>query len=133
TEDGGVVLYGRGRDLQEFEVAVEFDEDHCRWKALGDPAAVFLNDTRLEIAKAMQAGQQTPGGIITVTGLSEANVSQTLRRMVRDGQAKKEARGCYVLTDALLERVSEVSGCQKPDGQSDNLTDLTPSEGVVAS
>ena len=128
TEDGGVVLYGRGRDLQEFEVAVEFDADHCRWKALGDPVAVFLSDTRLEIAKAMQAGQQTTGGIITSTGLSEANVSQTLRRMVRDGQALKEARGCYVLTEALLKRVSEVSGCQDGDGEPDNLTDLTTSE-----
>ncbi len=129
TEDGGVVLYGRGRDLQEFELALEFDAERCRWKALGDPAAVFLSDTRAEIVKAMKAGKQTPGGIITFTGLSEANVSQTLRRMVKDGQAKKEARGCYVLTDKLLERVSEVSGCQKSEGQSDNLTDLTPSEG----
>lgn len=128
TEDGGVVLYGRGRDLQEFEVAVEFDADHCRWKALGDPVAVFLSDTRLEIAKAMQAGQQTTGGIIMTTGLSEANVSQTIRRMVRDGQALKEARGYYVLTEPLLKRMSEVSGCQDGDGETDNLTDLTPSK-----
>ena len=128
TEDGGAVLYGRGRDLQEFEVAVEFDQDHCRWKALGDPSVVFLSDTRLELAKAMKAGKQTPGAIATVTGLSETNVTQTLRRMVRDGQALKEARGCYVLTEALSERVSEVSDCQDGTGETDNLTDLTPPE-----
>ncbi|MDG1370918.1 MAG: AAA family ATPase [Paracoccaceae bacterium] len=128
TEDGGAVLYGRGRDLQEFEVAVEFDPDHCRWKVLGDPSVVFLSDTRLELAKAMKAGKQTPGAIATVTGLSETNVTQTLRRMVRDGQALKEARGCYVLTEALSERVSEVSDCQDSTGETDNLTDLTTPE-----
>ena len=48
--------------------------------------------------------------------------------MVRDGQALKEARGCYVLTEALSERVSEVSGCQDGDGETDNLTDLTTPE-----
>ena len=77
----------------------------------------------------MKAGNQTPGGIITFTGLSESNVNKTLSRMVRDGQAEKEARGCYSLTNKLLERVSEVSGCQDDDGEPDNLTDLTPSEG----
>lgn len=129
TEDGGVVLYGRGRDLQEFELALEFDATRCRWKALGDPTAVFLSDTREEIVKAMKAGNQTPGGIITFTGMSESNVNKTLSRMVRDGQAEKEARGCYSLTNKLLERVSEVSGCQDGDSEPDNLTDLTPSEG----
>ena len=63
-----------------------------------------------------------------MTGLSEANVTQTLRRMVRDGQALKEARGFYVLTEALSERVLEVSDCQDGIGETDNLTDLTRPE-----
>lgn len=32
----GVTLSGRGRDIEEFETALEFDKDTCRWRVLGD-------------------------------------------------------------------------------------------------
>ncbi|MCH8167159.1 MAG: AAA family ATPase [Proteobacteria bacterium] len=44
--DSGVILYGRGRDLEEFETGLEFDAMACRWRDLGDPAEAFANDTR---------------------------------------------------------------------------------------
>ncbi len=96
-EDGGVVLYGRGRDLKQFEHAIEFDTERCRWKMLGDPDTVFLSDTRRSISDALQLGKETIGGIVSDTGLSDANVRQTLRRMVAKGQARKLDRGRYTL------------------------------------
>ena len=42
--------------------------------------------------------------------------------------AENDRIGNLVLTEALSERVSEVSDCQKSEGQSDNLTDLTTLE-----
>ena len=41
------------------------------------------------------------------TELSESNVNKTLKRMVRDGQVKKEGRGCYVRQRRCQK------GCQK--------------------
>jgi hypothetical protein len=42
--------------------------------------------------------------------------------------AENDRIGNLVLTEALSERVSEVSGCQDGDGETDNLTDLTTPE-----
>ena len=41
----GVTLYGRGRDIEEFEVAAEF-VDRCRWRVLGPAADVRRSDER---------------------------------------------------------------------------------------
>ncbi len=99
NEGDGVLLYGRGRDLPEFEHAVEFDAVRCRWKNLGAPDTVFLSDTRRLILVAMNDGKETIGGIVGHSGLTETNVKQTLRRMLAKGQAVKRERGCYTLPD----------------------------------
>lgn len=44
------------------------------------------------------------------------------------GNAENDRIGNLVLTEALSERVSEVSDCQNGTGETDNLTDLTPSK-----
>jgi RecA-family ATPase len=44
--DGGCILYGRGRDLEEFEIAMEFDKATCRWRDLGDAMPVACDDER---------------------------------------------------------------------------------------
>jgi hypothetical protein len=31
----GVTFYGRGRDIEEIETAVQFDRELCRWNILG--------------------------------------------------------------------------------------------------
>lgn len=97
SEDGRIVLYGRGRDLKEFSKAVELDETCCRWKILGDPDTVFLSDTRQSIVEALRLGKNTPAEIEQHTELQSANVRQTLRRMVRKGQVRKLERGQYTL------------------------------------
>lgn len=128
NEGDGVVLYGRGRDLPEFEHAVEFDAERCRWKLLGDPDTVFLSDTRRMIMEAMQAGKETLGGIGTHTGLTDANVRQTLSRMAKTGQVNRGERGCYTLPETTpCTPVTSVTMSQTPS-TCDNVTVVTPLE-----
>ncbi len=110
-----VTLYGKGRDIKGFQHAVEFDEERCRWKYLGDPDSVFVGDTRRLIIKALEDSCHTPSAIQRHTGLSEANTDKTLKRMVEKGQIKKTGRGRYDLISFAQEKVedlSELSGCQ---------------------
>ena len=123
--DSGVILYGCGRDLEEFEVGLEFDPHTCRWRDLGDPVEAFASDTRTAIFEAVRAGKTAAKAIISETGINADNVYQTLRRMVRVGDLKNDGRGTY---SRPLDPLSEVSECQKQRPQSDNLTDLTGGE-----
>lgn len=96
SEDG-VVLYGRGRDLEEIEIGVEFDPESCRWRDLGDPAEAFASDTRAAIFAALRSGANTPKGIAETTGIEPENIRQTLGRMVRADDIRKAGRGKYEL------------------------------------
>lgn len=97
VEHGGCILYGRGRDLPEFEHGVAFDEVRYRWTIVGDPDTAFLSDTRSLIIAALDAGKQTPAAIAEHAGLSAANARQTLRRMHVANQVSKDGRGCYMV------------------------------------
>jgi hypothetical protein len=134
TEDGGVVLYGRGRDLQEFEKGVEFDQERCRWKYVGDPDTVFLGGSRQRILKALEAGMQTPTAICEHSQLTMDNTNQLLKRMAEKGQIVKSGRGLYETKarhEERLSTLSEVSVCQLGAGETDKLTELTPLVEVI--
>jgi hypothetical protein len=45
TKDG-TSLYGRGRDIEEFEVSVELNLSTCRWAVLGEASAVRMTTER---------------------------------------------------------------------------------------
>ncbi len=152
--DGGCILYGRGRDLEEFETGLEFVPRTCRWRDLGDPVEAFAGDTRQTIFAAIKAGKTAAKDIIAETGINADNIYQTLRRMVRSGDLKNDGRGTYsrpsdplppcqesqvVRTDSEVfenkgvskasESDSRPQGCQVVRNnarQSDNLTLLTP-------
>lgn len=93
--DGGVVLYGRGRDLAEFELAVEFDAERCRWRELGAPSEAFAGETRRLILAAMRAGKQSPTAISEASGLDYELCKKTLQRMAAAGEAVKNGHGIY--------------------------------------
>jgi hypothetical protein len=125
TGDGGCVLYGRGRDLAEFELAVEFDTDTCRWRDLGDPMEAFASDTRQKIFTAIKAGKRTPAAITEMTGISADNARQTLGRMVTVGDLTKEGRGLYHIKSNPLTPCHNSHIVTMPDTESDNVTNVT--------
>ncbi|MFT3688863.1 AAA family ATPase [Paenirhodobacter sp.] len=89
------ILYARGRDIAEFELAVKF-EDH-RWQVEGDPKLAFAGDTQKILIDAMTKGATTPKKMGEATGLSGENVRQTLQRMVKQQRVFRQGYGKYVL------------------------------------
>jgi hypothetical protein len=120
--DGGCVLYGRGRDLEEFETGLEFNADTCRWRDLGDPVEAFASDTRQAIFTAIRAGHYSPAKIGEAAGIENELIKKTLQRMVRAGDLKRTGRGRYEITPDPL---SLVSPCPQSDEKGDKGTEGT--------
>jgi predicted transcriptional regulator len=100
--DGGTkqpVIYGRGRDLEEVETAVQFDKDAGRWEIIGEAWQVADTHERREIQQVL--GRSTdplsPKEIAEIIGKSSANVQKMLSKMEDAGQVTRASRGAYVL------------------------------------
>jgi hypothetical protein len=95
----GATLSGRGRDLEEFELAVQFDPCKCRWKSLGVASDVRRSDERTKILRClMDAGPEglSPKELEHETGMPGTNIRQLLSKMVKAGEISKSGRGRYL-------------------------------------
>jgi hypothetical protein len=94
----GTTLYGRGRDIEEVEVAMSFDRTTGHWTLLGEAADVRRTDQRVTLLKALRdAGEpMTPADLASATGMDSNNVRQLLFKMVKAGEVEKAAYGRYV-------------------------------------
>ena len=95
----GVTLSGRGRDIEEFETAVQFDRDNCRWRVLGDAVEVRRSDERKLILDALATTTEpmTSRELSDVTDQPDGNVRRMLAKMAKAGEVEKAARGKYRL------------------------------------
>lgn len=95
----GFTLYGRGRDVEEFNIALAFDADHGTWRALGDAADVGRSETRLTILNALRSapGPLSPADVAAETGLAAGTVRVRLRAMLANGDVIQTTRGTYGL------------------------------------
>jgi hypothetical protein len=84
----GITLSGRGRDIEEYEVAVEFDRARCRWKVLGAATEVRRSDERKAILDALaEAGKPlTPSEIAHAAKMQANNVRYLLHKMNKAGE-----------------------------------------------
>jgi AAA domain len=96
---GQVVLYGKGRDLPDFEKAVEFDKERCTWTVKGDAKTVQVSEQRQAVIDAMRrvGGVLTPKVIEYETGMQAGNVRWLLHMLAQDGDIVREGRGRYRL------------------------------------
>jgi hypothetical protein len=96
-DSNGATLYGRGRDIEEIEKAVEFVREICRWRVLGQAAEVRRSDERSAILDALREAAEplSPREVADLTGHSYDAVRQTLIRMAKAGEVKKTKRGQY--------------------------------------
>jgi len=101
--DGTFVFKGRGRDIDEFDIAVRFDRDECRWRALGDAAETKLSETRAAILAVLrdQGWFMTAPQVAQIVGCSRNAAAQMLFKMARDGQVIKGKRGEYGLPTVI--------------------------------
>lgn len=111
----GVTLSGRGRDVAEFDTAMEFDRDTCRWSVLGDAKEVRVSHERKAILAAL-AGETEPVGpnvIADVSGLASANVRFLLGRMGKAGQVQKVGRGKYLHPDISPPNIANIANIEE--------------------
>ena len=95
----GVTLYGRGREIEEMELAVEFIDG--AWNVLGDAAEVRRSEERSAILEILSSADEPmgPKEIADALGWKTDNVKQLLFKMHRDGEIKKQGRGRYCVAD----------------------------------
>jgi hypothetical protein len=99
--DTGTTLYGRGRDIEEVETAIEFDRQSCRWTIRGQAAEIRRSDQRKKIILALdEAGEPlSPTNITDATGMPSGNTRQLLLKMTKSGEVQKVGPGKYTLPD----------------------------------
>lgn len=95
----GVTLYGRGRDIEEIESALQFDKISCRWSVLGEASEVRISAERRDVLDALREAEEplSPGKIAEAIGKKRNAVDQILRSMSAAGQIKRRGRGAYSL------------------------------------
>lgn len=93
----GCTLGGRGRDLEEFELAIQFDANICQWSILGKASDVQRSSERQAIIGLLEQTAQplSPKQIADSLGMSDDGVRQMLLRMTAAGEITKAARGLY--------------------------------------
>jgi hypothetical protein len=97
-DGNGCSLYGRGRDIQEFEKAISFSKDACRWTLQGDASEVRRTDERGTIQDILLEATEplSPKEIAIASGMARNSVDQLLYKMARSGEVLKAGRGSYV-------------------------------------
>jgi hypothetical protein len=98
---GHNVLLGKGRDMPEFEKAVERDQVTCLWHILGDASDLRRSAERTKVLNALREATEpvSPNVIATETRMRTNNVSFLLAKLCKEGVAKKVGYGKYQLAD----------------------------------
>lgn len=88
------ILYGRGRDLEEFEISLDHD-DNGRWTVMGDAEAAQRCDSKKLVIEVLKRdGEMQAAEIGFRTGLGEY-ARKLCDRMAKSGDIKKTGPGRY--------------------------------------
>jgi RecA-family ATPase len=94
-KDGSAGLYGRSRDVDVIDKAMEFNRETCRWTILGDAADVRRSREQQEVLDALDAGQKALKDIATIVGKPVKAVFKLLERMAKKSDVIRTERGVY--------------------------------------
>jgi len=92
------VIYGRGRDLKEFEHALSYQDG--RWSIMGDVETLQRSAERNTILEALKGAPKDgyrPKDLEQISNIPPNNLKQLLFKMTKAGEVKKMGRGRYVL------------------------------------
>lgn len=100
-DGNGATIYGRGRDIEEIESAVEFNKGDCRWFVMGQASEVRCTDERSAVLNALFDADEPmgPREISIATGANRNSVDQLLYKMAKAGEVRKAKRGRYIHPD----------------------------------
>jgi DNA-binding transcriptional ArsR family regulator len=95
---GGVTLYGRGRDIDDIEDAMELDRTTGHWTILGEASKVRKSEARKIILDTLRGeDEMSVSDLTAATGMERNALDQLLWKMVRNAEVKKTKRGHYGL------------------------------------
>jgi hypothetical protein len=103
-QGGAMILYARGRDIEESETALQFDKESCKWTMLGPEAlAASVSNERAKIIDALQsfvpANDKDGMAVSEIMAATEATsrnaMDRLLHKMRMDGQIIRARRGVY--------------------------------------
>lgn len=105
------VLYGRGRDIEDFETALEFKRDIGTWIILGAAAEVGKTNERHAILTVLkdQSNPLTAREISDLLGKSADAVRKCLTRMYIAKEVEKTERGKYTCPSSPIVSSDPVS------------------------
>ena len=97
-DDMGHFLYGRGRDLEEFSVAIQ-QNDRCRWDNLGPKPEGQVSPEREKIVAVLRRADKPMAldAIAEAVGAKTANTKALLSKMHQEGVVERAATGVYRL------------------------------------
>jgi RecA-family ATPase len=100
-QSGAVILYGRGRDLEELEKAMSFDRAACTWTIAGEVQDARRSAAQQKILDALvELGEPaTPSEIAAEARTKSANVRQLLRKLLDAGLVYRQEDGKYALKE----------------------------------
>ena len=97
TRTGQMMLYGRGRDIEEIERGVRFKSDNGTWEIVGAAHEIARSNERQDILDLLKMSNK-PMKINEISdnlGKRYDTIRQSLTRMARAGEIKKISRGLY--------------------------------------
>lgn len=95
--DPNAVLHVKGRDINEAELAIQFDNETGKWLKLGKAEDWRISEERREIIKLLidEGGPMHPKEIAYALGKKGVTIRSTLARMARGGDITKLGDGRY--------------------------------------
>jgi hypothetical protein len=97
---GGTVLVGRGRDTEDVDLAMEFNDATCRWTIIGDAAEVRHSDQQGRVLAALKNAEEglPTNEIMAAAELaSRGSADVLLGKMAAAGDVERLKRGLYGL------------------------------------
>lgn len=109
--DYGVVLYARGRDIEDSEAMLEFDRSSHRWNIVEPTGVVTKSEARAAVLAALASSLKPLSAvdIAAATGRSRSAIDTLLHRMIADDEVRRAGRGRYALAaDSSQHAIHEV-------------------------
>jgi hypothetical protein len=138
-QSGMVKIYLRGRDIEEAELAAEFNRETCRWRIVGGAEEAFRSQERQAVIAALkEAGTDKTGkpnamtldDILAATERSDRSALRSLLHKMRKANEVVSPRvGYHALPGDPLNSVDAVDGAaSEPVGDDQGIDNTTVSE-----
>jgi AAA domain len=96
TRAAETVLFAKGRDTEEQELALRWDAQIYGWSIIGNAEHLYLTPERRAIIDLIEFdGAMTPKQVAAMLKRNEGATRKLMRTMAEDGQLSNDGRGCY--------------------------------------